>query len=334
MNNIQFQYPEALWLLVTVPVFIVLFFMCQLWKRRAAKKIGDERLVKELTKSYSHPKALFKFVMVTLAFALGCVALANPRQPEGGDPTVRKGVDITFALDVSNSMLATDVQPSRLDKAKELMRQLLKQMPDNRIALVLFAGQAYVQVPLTTDYSAVQLLINTAAPSTITAQGTAINDALRKAEIAFATSEDRYKAVVLITDGETHDEEAVNVAKELSEKGVIINTVGIGSPEGTTIIDETTGLAKTDASGNPVISKLNEAVLREVAVAANGEYVQLQDVVSTSRAIVGQFATAEKKAVVDTSQLNYNTLYLWLATPMLLLLIADVFFPDRKKVKA
>ncbi|HYH14606.1 MAG TPA: VWA domain-containing protein, partial [Flavisolibacter sp.] len=252
----------------------------------------------------------------------------------GGDPTVRKGIDVVFAMDVSNSMLATDVQPDRLTKAKDLIRQVLRQTPDNRVALVLFAGQAYVQVPLTTDYSAAQLLINAAAPSTVAAQGTAISDALKKTEIALATSEDRYKALVLITDGETHDEEAVNVAKELASKGVIINTVGIGSPQGTTIIDETTGQAKVDASGSPVISKLNEAILREIAAAASGDYIYLQDVATAARNITGLFAAADKKAVVDTSLLNYNTLYMWVAAPMLLVLLADVFFPDRKKAKS
>lgn len=333
MNNIQFQYPEALWLLALVPVFVLLFLAYLQWRKRAAQKIGDARLVQALTKNYSRPKTIIKFALLATAFALGCVAVANPRQPEGGDPTVRKGIDVVFALDVSNSMLATDVQPNRLEKAKQLVRQVLRQTPDNRVALVLFAGQAYVQAPLTTDYSAAQLLINAAAPSTITAQGTAISDALKKTEIALATSEDRYKALVLITDGETHDEEAVNAAKELASKGVIINTVGIGSPQGTTITDETTGEVKTDATGQPVISRLNEAILRQIAAAANGDYVYLQDVTAAAKTITDEFAAADKKAVVDTTQLNYNTLYLWMAAPMLLLLLVDVFFPDRKKVK-
>lgn len=333
MNNIQFQYPEALWLLALVPVFVLLFVAYLLWKKRAAKRMGDPRLVQALTKSYSQPKTIIKFTLLATAFALGCVAVANPRQPEGGDPTVRKGIDVVFALDVSNSMLATDVQPNRLTKAKDFIQQVLRQTPDNRVALVLFAGQAYVQAPLTTDYSAAQLLLNAAAPSTIAAQGTAISDAVKKTEIALATSEDRYKALVLITDGETHDEEAVNAAKELASKGVIINTVGIGSPQGTTIMDPTTGAVKVDATGNPVISKLNEAILKEIAAAANGEYIHLQDVPAAAKALTSQFATADRKAVVDTSLLNYNTLYMWVAAPMLLLLLMDVFFPDRKKVK-
>jgi Ca-activated chloride channel family protein len=192
MNNIQFQYPEALWLLVLVPVFALLFVAYLRWKKRTAKKMGEPRLIKELTKTHSQPKTIIKFTLLVTAFALGCIAVANPRQPEGGDPTVRKGIDVVFALDVSNSMLATDVPPSRLTRAKELINQVLRQTPDNRVSLVLFAGQAYVQAPLTTDYSAVQLLLNSASPTTITAQGTAISDALKKTDIALATSEDRY----------------------------------------------------------------------------------------------------------------------------------------------
>jgi Ca-activated chloride channel family protein len=139
---------------------------------------------------------------------------------------------------------------------------------------------------------------------------------------------------VLITDGETHDEKATDAAKELAAKGVIISTVGIGSQQGTTITDEVTGQVKVEANGQPVISKLNEAILKDIAATGNGTYVYLQDVATAAKAITGQFATATKKAVVDTSQLNFNTLYLWVAAPMLLLLLADVFFPDRKKVKA
>src|SRR6476620_3434481 len=141
MNNIQFQYPEALLLLALVPVFVLLFVAYLLWKKRTAKKIGDARLVQALTKSYSQPKTIIKFVLLATAFALGCIAVANPRQPEVGDPTVRKGIDVVFALDVSNSMLASDIQPNRLTKAKDLIRQVLLQTPDNRVALVVFAGQ-------------------------------------------------------------------------------------------------------------------------------------------------------------------------------------------------
>jgi len=331
MSEIQFQYPQALWLLALVPVFVLLFVLYMLWRKRAVKRIGEPALVKTLLKGHSTPKTVVRFVLLTLAFALGCLAVANPRIPEGGDPTVRKGIDMVFVLDVSNSMLASDITPNRLARAKAFMTQALKQMPDNRVGMVVFAGQAYVQLPLTTDYSAVQLFINAANPGMVAAQGTAIGQALEKAELAFASSVDRYKAIVLITDGETHDEAGVDEAKKLATKGVIINTVGLGSPTGTQIIDPETGTAKLDLDGNPVISKLNEPMLREMAATANGDYIHLQQTEAAVAALVESFATAEKKAILDTTLLNYQSLYLWCLAPMLLLLLVEMFFPERKK---
>ena len=332
--DLQFQYPEFLWLLALTGLFVLLFVSFLMWKRKVAKRLGEPRLVKELLKNRSTPKTILKFALVTLAFALGCIALANPRKPEEGSGEARKGIDVVVALDLSNSMLATDVAPSRLRRAKELIFQLAANMPNDRIGLVVFAGQAYVQVPLTYDHSAVELFVNTANPELITAQGTAVSQALDRAEKAFTTSEERYKTVILITDGENHDVNAIIKAQELASKGILINTVGIGSPIGGTIIDPVSRDAKKDAAGNVIVSRLNEQLLREIATATKGEYVYLDQPANAARQIVASLSTAEKKALVDTSQLNYETFYTWFALPMLLLLLVEVFFPERKKVKA
>lgn len=266
-----------------------------------------------------------------LAFAAGCLAAANPRKPEEGGSEVRKGIDVVIALDVSNSMMGTDVKPSRLDKAKAFISQLLKAMPDNRVGLVLFAGQAYVQMPLTFDHSAASLFVSAANPGIIATQGTALNDALQKSDLAFAATSDRYKAIILISDGETHDDNAVITAQQVGARGIMVNTVGIGSPEGSVIADPLTGEPKKDESGNVVISRLNEQALQQVAAAANGTYIHLTEEGEAVKQIGIQLAVAEKKALVDTSLLNYSTLFMWFAAPMLLLLLAELFFPDRKK---
>lgn len=329
--DLQFQYPELLWLLALTGLFALLFASYLLWKRRVAKRLGEPRLVNELLKSHSAPKTVLKFSLLALAFALGCIAVANPRKPEEGSGEARKGIDVMVALDLSNSMLATDVAPSRLHRAKDLIHQLATSMPNDRLGLVVFAGQAYVQVPLTYDHSALDLFVNAANPGLITAQGTAVSQALDRAEKAFTTSEERYKAVILITDGENHDVNAVAKAQELASKGILINTVGLGSPVGATIIDPVTRDTKKDASGNPVITRLNEQLLREIATATKGEYVHLDQPSAAARQLAALLSTAEKKALVDTSQLNYETFYMWFALPMLLLLLAEVFFPERKK---
>lgn len=295
--------------------------------------MGNPDLVKKLYPGYAPLKVILKFTLVLLAFALGCVAVANPRRPDATINEVRKGIDVVIALDISNSMLATDIAPSRLQRAKAFIQKLMDAAPDNRIGLVLFAGNAYLQMPLTFDHSAAQLFVSTAQPTNIIAQGTAIGDALDKCRLAFGDESGKYKAVVLVTDGETHDANALPSAQMLAQAGVMINTVGLGSAEGSTITD-TTGAPKKDASGNVIISKLNEPLLQELATAANGTYVHLQNIEAAVTSVQQQLSKVERAALSDTSLFTYRSFYAWLALPMALLLIVEVLFPDRKKVKA
>jgi len=281
-------------------------------------------------RTYSCGKALFKLFLFIIAFALGCVAVANPRQPDKVQEDVRAGIDVVLALDVSNSMLATDVAPSRLQRAKALLSKLVDQLPDDRIGLVLFAGHAYIQMPLTTDHSAAKLFISTASPAVIAAQGTAIGEALQRSAFAFGESE-RFKTVVLLSDSETHDETALEQAKELAAQGVMINTIGIGSPDGATIFDTTTNAPRRDATGNVIVSRLNEALLQQLATTTNGLYRNLDNSDKVATELVLQLSQVEKKALGDKSAFTYHTFYMWLALPMLLLLGVETFFPNRKK---
>jgi Ca-activated chloride channel family protein len=188
-------------------------------------------------------------------------------------------------------------------------------------------------MPLTFDHDAARLYVASANPENISAQGTSIADAFDKANILFGEESERFKSIILITDGETHDENAIEKLKELVAKGVMVNTVGIGSPEGSTIKD-TAGNVKTDASGQPVVSKLNEEILQQIAQGTNGIYIHLQSSDAAVKQVTNQYAQIEKKALGDTSLYNYETYYTWLAAPMLLLLIVETFLPDRKKVRA
>jgi Ca-activated chloride channel family protein len=330
--NYQFQYPQAFWLLALIPLFVLLFLFYKLWRRRAASRMGDPQLVKELSKSHSPLKTTFRFSLLALAFALGCIALANPRLPDDNSTEVRKGIDIVVALDVSNSMKATDIAPDRLSRAKQFLSKLIDNLQDDRVGLVVFAGNAYAQMPLTFDHDAAKLYVSTAEPGNITAQGTSIGDAFEKADLLFGDETERFKSVILITDGETHDEDAIEKLKDLAKKGVMVNTVGIGSAQGSTIVD-TAGKVKTDESGRPVVSKLNEQILQEIAKNTNGVYIHLQSSDAAVKDVLTQYVQIDKKALGDTSLLNYESYYSWLALPMLLLLVAETFLPDRKKVK-
>ncbi len=332
MLNWEFQYPIALWLLGLVPVIILIYLFYQRWRRKAYERIGETRLVKRLSPGFSPRRLHIRFFIFILAFTLGCIAVANPRTRGAASNDMRSGIDVAFAVDISNSMLATDVLPNRLSKAKELIQTLIRQMPDNRIALILFAGTAYVQVPPTFDHGMVEMVVKNAQPAMITSQGTAVNDALKKSQIALEGDEDRYQSIVLISDGEAHDEDALETVKELSQEGVLVNTVGIGSEQGSVIMDTATRQPRKDpATGEVVLSKLNAELLNQIAQAANGKYIHLNDVNTAARIILEQYSSANKKAFINPSLFSYTSHYLWLVVPMLLLLALELFISERKK---
>jgi len=327
----QFQYKEFIFLLAAVPFFILLFIFLLQWKRKVRKKMGDGRLIKILTAGFSPGLFTAKFVLLSLGFALGVVALMNPRKPGEADNVTRKGIDVVLALDVSKSMLAADLAPNRIERAKQFINKLMTEMPNDRIGLVLFAGKAYMQMPLTSDHGAARLFVSSAGPDAVSQQGTVISDALKMCLNAYNVNERRFKAIILISDGEEHDAAAVATAEELAQQAVMINTVGVGSTEGANIIDPETGQNKKDEAGNIVISKLNEYVLKQIAGKTNGVYARLQDSDETVKAIKKQLSQIESKAFGDISLMNYKTFYMWFAAAMFLLLLAEVFIPERKR---
>ena len=207
-------------------------------------------------------------------------------------------------------------------------------MPDDRIALVLFAGKAYMQMPLSIDHGAAQLYVSSAGPAAVPQQGTVISDALKMSAGVFNKADKRFKSVILISDGEDHDEDAVSTAKALAENAVMVNAVGLGSPEGSTIIDPATGQLKTDDAGNTVISKLNEQGLKDIAEATNGIYVHLLDTDEAVAAVKAQLSQIERKAFNDVSMMSFQNYFIWFAAAMFLLLLVENFIPERKKAKA
>ncbi len=330
----QFQHKEFIWLFAGLAALAGLFLLHLQWKKITAKRIGDENLVKALISNYSPKLFTLKFLLLFCAFAVGVIAVMNPRKPGESGAVNRKGIDIAIALDVSKSMLAADLAPNRLERAKQFITKLMNEMPNDRIALILFAGKAYLQMPLTTDHGAAQLYVSSASPDVVPQQGTVISDALTMSANAFNPADKKFKTVILISDGEDHDEDAINTAKKLSEQGVMINTIGIGSPEGATIMDPATGDLKKDEAGNTVISKLNEDILKEIATATNGEYLRLQGSDAAVSVLTKQLSQIDKKVFADVSQMNFKTYFLWFAAIMFLLLLVENFIPERKRVLA
>lgn len=327
----QFQYQFYFWLMLAIPVFVFLFVWLLRWKKATKKRIGDASLIAALINNFSPRRFTTKFVLLSAAFAFGVLALTNLRKPGDSSGLMRKGIDVMITLDVSRSMLAVDVQPNRLERAKQMIIKLMDQMPNDRIGLVLFAGRAYMQMPLTVDHDAAKLFVTSASPDAVPMQGTVIGDALQMADNAFNPKERRFKSIILISDGEDHDENAMKKAEELAGKGVMINTVGIGSPEGAQIIDPATGEAKKDAMGNVVISKLNEAELQQISDKTNGIYVHLDSSDDAVNALMKQLSQIDKKSFGDLSLVNFKSYYIWFAAAMFLLLLIELFIPERKK---
>jgi Ca-activated chloride channel family protein len=328
---LAFQHKEYIWLFAGLIILLIFFIGILQWKKRVKKRIGDERLVDLLIRNYSSKLFTTKFIFLSAAFAVGVIAAMNPRKPGASDPFSRKGIDIAIALDVSKSMLATDLAPNRLERAKQFLSKLINEMPDDRVALILFAGKAYLQMPLTIDHSAAQMFVSSATPDAVPQQGTVISDALKMSATVFNSPDRKFKAVILISDGEDHDDGAVTTAKDLAGQGVMINTVGIGSPGGTEIIDPATGQSKKDETGNTVISKLNEEELKQIANSTHGVYTRLQSSDDAVSVLKSQLSQIDRKAFGDVSLMNFKNYFLWFAAAMFILLFIDLFIPERKK---
>lgn len=331
--NYRFQHIEYLIAGALIPVLLLLFWLVLRWKKKTAKKIGDERLVKEITRHYAPQRYAWKFVLVILAFAASVLALANPRTPSGSEKVSRNGIDVMIALDVSKSMLARDVQPSRLERAKQVVNKLIDKLSNDRIGLVVFAGKAYLQMPLTGDHSAAKMYLSSASPEAVPTQGTVLGDALKMSFAAFNTKEKKYKAVVLISDGEDHDEGALTVAGQMADEGILINTVGVGSPEGTTIMDETTNEVKKDNEGNVVVTRLNEKELMNISEKGNGIYQRLGNTDDVVAKLDAQLNTMDQRTVTEDSLLNYYNYFSWLLGLALVLLVLESVISERRKLK-
>lgn len=328
--DLQYQHPEFFIVLLTLPFAGLLFWYVLRWKKSASQKIGDEKLVRELTLVHSPTKYLLKFLLASFALAAVIIAIINPQRPGSMDKVERKGVDVMIALDVSNSMLAEDIKPNRLEKAKQFVNRLMGFLENDRVGLVLFAGRAYMQMPLTTDHVAARMYIQNAGPGMVPTQGTMIAEALKLSTSAFNSKERKYKAIVLITDGEDHDPATLEIASQLSSNGVIVNTVGIGSALGTPIPDPATGQYRKDDQGNTVLSKLNEGQLKQLASETKGVYVNAEDIDEAADVITRQLATIQESAIEDSAFKDYIHYFQWFIGIALIFLTVEFFLPERK----
>lgn len=327
---LRFQHNEYLFVLILLPLLVGVYVWMLLWRKKKLLALGDERLVKEQLRGYIPGRNTARFFLLAMAFTGAVIGWANLQRAGESKENKRKGIDVVIALDVSKSMLAKDIQPDRLTRAKQLITRILDKMENDRAALVVFAGRSYLQVPLTSDYNAMKMLLQTTGPDLVPTQGTVIGDAIDLANNAFSQKEKKYKSLIIISDGEDHDEEAQQKAKSAAEDGVVIHTVGVGSPEGANLFDPATNAPKLDENGKPVLSKLNEGELQSLAKTGKGTYTLLNNPENAADKIMHEIAGMEQKSF-GTIDFVYSSYFQYFLGFALLLLIMEWIIPGTDK---
>ena len=326
----RFGEPIYLYLLLIVPFLVVFYLYTNYRRRKRLRQYGDPELMAHLMPNVSKYRPDVKFWLVTAALVMVIFMLARPQFGSKMETVKRQGVETVVALDISNSMLAQDVTPSRLEKSKKLVSRLVETFNNDKVAMIVFAGEAFTQLPITSDYISAKMFLETISPSLITTQGTDIRGAIGLAMKSFTPNEGVGRAIILITDGENHEGGAVEAAQQAAEKGVRVFVLGVGSPDGSPIPVEGTNDFRRDKDGNVVVTKLNEQMCQEIAKAGNGMYVRVDNTNNAERALnaeINKLAKADVETQVYTEFDEQFDVLAWLA---LVLLAVDVMLLNRK----
>jgi Ca-activated chloride channel family protein len=334
---VKFANPEFFYLYWLVPILILFFVGIFKYKKRLLIKLGDEELVQDLTANVSRKKQRWKVVLIIAIFSILVFSLANPQIGTRLEEVKRTGVDIFIAIDVSKSMLAEDITPNRLDKAKHEIANFIEKLQGDRIGLIAFSGLAFVQCPLTLDYGAAKLFLNDIEVGSIPQPGTAISEAIKTAMRSFTSRELKYKVLVLITDGEDHEEDPIEVAKEATKDGIIIYTIGMGSPQGAPIPEfdkygHQVGYKK-DKDGQIVTSKLDVLTLEKIAFETGGKfYISTTGEVELDK-ILDEVNKMEKKELASRKFTQFEDRFQIFLIFVLALLIFETLLSERRKIK-
>ena len=322
---------EMLWWLLTIPVFVVAYVLITRHKRRQLSEFGDPELMAQLMPDASKSRPIVKFALLMVALSLLILAAARPQYGQQEKTLKRQGIEVMVALDISNSMLAEDVAPNRLDRAKQMLSKMIDNMVDDKVGLVVFAGEAFTQLPITCDYVSAKMFLNTISSKLIPTQGTAIGAALQTAIRSFGSQEsDAGRAIILITDGENHEDDAIAAAKQAQELGIQVFVIGIGKPEGSPIPVPGTNDYIKDRSGQVVVSRLNEEMCQEIAQAGKGAYVRCDNTNTAMRALQQELDRIATTDLETTVYADYNEQYQSFVLIALLLLVIDFFILMRQ----
>lgn len=329
----RFAYPVFLWGLLMLPVFVALFWSRMNWKKRAIARFGDEELVKRLMPDRSNARIRFKFSLMALSWTALVIGLADPQIGSRYEEVKRKGIDMVIALDVSNSMLAQDIRPSRLERAKQAIIRLIDKLGDDRLAVVIFAGEAHLQLPFTSDYAAARLFVSGVNTENISTQGTAVGAAIELGVQALPSGNQRSRAIIVISDGENHEDDAREAARMAREKGIYVHAIGIGSEAGAPIPVTFESGSKgylTDENGTTVISRMNSAILSEVALDGGGKFVQASNSDVGLEALFDHINSMQKAELGSKAFTDYEDRFQYFLGFALLVMLIELLLPERR----
>ncbi|SHG54940.1 VWA domain-containing protein [Flagellimonas flava] len=331
---IQLEEKAYFYLLAILPVMVVAFLLLQVWKKRTQNQFADSKLLRRLAPNRSNFKSALKLIFLLLGLAFLILGLVNPKIGTKLETVKREGVDIVFAVDVSKSMLAEDIAPNRLEKAKRLVSEIINQLASDRIGIIAYAGQAYPQLPITTDYGAAKMFLQSMNTDMLSSQGTAINAAIDLASTYYNDSEQTNRILFIVSDGEDHSERStIDAVDNAIQNGIRIFTIGVGKPKGAPIPIKRNGVVqglKKDNKGEVVITKLNEMVLSEIASEGNGEYIDGSNTENAVEYIKEQLNQMDKKEFEAKQFAEYKDQFQWFLGIGLLFLFLDIFLLDRK----
>jgi Ca-activated chloride channel family protein len=318
--------------LLIIPLLTLFFIWARFARKRALKRFGNPQTIKELMPFVSKSRPVFKFFLLMLALAFFIVGTARPQFGSKLKKVQREGIELIIALDVSNSMLAEDIQPNRLERAKRAISRLVDRLKDDKIGLIVFAGEAYTQLPITSDYNSAKLFLEAVNTQIVPRQGTAIGAAINMAMRSFTQAGNANKAIVIITDGENHEDDPVSAAQEAAKNGIVIHTIGMGLPQGSPIPVLRNGQTDylQDNDGNVVVTKLDEITLEEISAAGNGIYVRANNAQVGLNALFDEINKMEKEEMETLVYSEYDDQFQYFFAIGLFLLLLEFIILERK----
>ena len=326
----RFANPEFLYLLFAIPVLIVIYIYAVVTRIKTLKKYGNPALISQLMPEVSTKRQHLKFWTLLAAISILIFVIAGPQFGSKLETVKRQGVEIMICLDVSNSMLSEDIRPNRLERAKQMLSRMIDSFTDDKVGLIVFAGDAFTQLPITSDYISAKMFLSSISPSMVSTQGTAIGAAINLALRSFTPNESSGKIILIITDGENHEDDAVRAALSASEKNIQVNVVGVGTPQGAPIPIGGANNFLKDNAGNVVITQLNEQMCQDIAAAGKGIYVRADNTNAAIRTLQNEIDKMEKAELDSRIYSEFDEQFHTLAWIVLALLLIEFVIMERK----